>query len=202
MSAQRRPGLSPRRHLRQLRKPRQQPHRSTKAGALTPATLAQHGPPCVEAAGKLAQRRPGLSPRRHHHYVPAWSGVPLASPLNEGRGSHPGDTSSTSSRTGQSGHMHRSTKAGALTPATLASSHRGSGTSPSVRSTKAGALTPATHDNDYLAVAMTRFERSTKAGALTPATRPPGVGAHANMLLMVAQRRPGLSPRRHVGAST
>ena len=110
--------------------------RSTKAGALTPATLR------VTLGGRTvnqaAQQRPGLSPRRHS----PCAGRPRSSSstLNKGRGSHPGDT-------GCGAHHPR--------PA-------------SRRSTKAGALTPATRGG---VVRVGRLlHRSTKAGALTPAT--------------------------------
>ena len=87
--------------------------RSTKAGALTPATHKQLGRTTREY--QRAQRRPGLSPRRH--VQPPEPRCHGPSPLNEGRGSHPGDTH----RTAEPQHGlpgGRSTKAGALTPAT------------------------------------------------------------------------------------
>ena len=108
-----------------------------------------------------AQRRPGRIPRRHAviHEEPN-----PRYPLNEGRGAYPGDTGVGLLRPGEI--PHRSTKAGAHTPAThvrdqVLVGHR-------ARSTKAGAHTPATHSIPRPA----RYPRtrSTKAGAHTPAT--------------------------------
>ena len=201
-TVQRRPGLSPRRHpvdgqQRSTKAgaltpatPSDPACTSTKAGALTPATVAVHAqrrpglsprrhqvhqPPCPNSSAKPAQRRPGLSPRRH------WSGR------------------------GATSRGRRSTKAGALTPATRASDLQDMLTG-LARSTKAGALTPATprEGREARSTPLTPAthppaQRSTKAGALTPATlggmrRPPPGG----LVGLDAQRRPGLSPRRHL----
>ena len=143
--------------------PRRSWSRSTKAGAFTPATPE---PVAVLDGYDCAQRRPGLSPR--------------------------------------------TTRAGAR------NLPRGP-----VRSTKAGAFTPATH-RPGLAVHGVEH-RSTKAGAFTPATPPSGWtrtirgtplnegrGFHpgdtrrclsSSKADVVAQRRPGLSPRRHVSSA-
>ena len=110
--AQRRPGFEPRRHLQADRGGAARHPRSTKAGVRTPATHAY-----VEVLDALhfhAQRRPGFEPRRHllmsdgprvgicaqrrpgfeprrHQSVRRAAGRPRV-PLNEGRGSNPGDT--------------------------------------------------------------------------------------------------------------
>ena len=112
-----------------------------------------------------AQQRPGLSPRRH--------------PPDGRQGSRGRDRSTkagalTPATLGEGIRRHapghRSTKAGALTPATLP---RGPGARhPGQRSTKAGALTPATRQQARGLVP--HAIRSTKAGALTPATPAPG----------------------------
>ncbi len=96
--------------------------RSTKAGARTPATLGRwvfifsatavaqrrpghaprrHAPwpTAGTAAAYVAQRRPGHAPRRHA--LSSGAAPPRARPLNEGRGTHPGDT--PRGRRGQSG---------------------------------------------------------------------------------------------------
>ena len=102
--AQRRPGLPPRRHAHESSISPRPDTRSTKAGAPTPATPASQS-----GSRGPTQRRPGLPPRRHEEAgaVPATlrppDGQPWADaqrrgshrrrPLNEGRGSHPGDTS-------------------------------------------------------------------------------------------------------------
>ena len=148
--------------------------RSTKAGALAPATLGH-------------QHRAGW-PRR-------------TSALNEGRGVSPGDTGLR--RKGElwdQGDL-RSTKAGALAPATRLrrvpnalgppppALNEGRGVSPGdtwsscasciltktavARSTKAGALAPATLGESYAWASLScKLVRSTKAGALAPATLP------------------------------
>ena len=111
--AQRRPGFEPRRHEARLAAGRERQLRSTKAGVRTPATpaLAVGGvdgqlirstkagvrTPATHAcaspamtAAQFAQRRPGFEPRRHHATSPRRR--PPCPPLNEGRGSNPGDT--------------------------------------------------------------------------------------------------------------
>ncbi len=182
--------------------------RSTKAGALAPAT---HGDRRGDA--RLAQRSTkagALAPATHvgleHERVPADA-------LNEGRGSRPGDTDCLEAfpsprthaqrRPGLSPRRHpdgelvpalaerRSTKAGALAPATPPV--RARSTLLRSRSTKAGALAPATRG--YRQLSVHNKYRSTKAGALAPAT-PDRRGAVQDAWI-VAQRRPGLSPRRH-----
>ena len=134
--AQRRPGPRPRRHSHIAIALDQQPSRSTKAGAETPATptidlvLVHRGQSrstkagaetpatptmtlCWSTAVKVAQRRPGPRPRRHR-FVEVDDRLP----------------------------RRRSTKAGAETPATHPSPDPY--TAHVVRSTKAGAETPAT----------------------------------------------------------
>ena len=158
--AQQRPGLSPRRHLPVRTRPPVMPDRSTKAGALTPATLQL----CdgEERPLRRSTKAGALTPATLVH-------LPLVHtddrPLNKGRGSHPGDTGTrqhhaTTGKTAQQRpglsprrHLHaalghadgvvRSTKAGALTPATPLDQQALA--LPGPRSTKAGALTPATH---------------------------------------------------------
>ena len=90
----------------------------------------------------------------------------------------------------------RSTKAGALAPATRASKPRSTvswlhAERPG-RSTKAGALAPATPMRDEK-VRGRRFalDRSTKAGALAPATREARSDFSPVGLRPAAQRRPG-----------
>ena len=113
MTAQRRPGVEPRRHLSLDGDRRAMTsHRSTKAGGRTPATLTVNEQTAAKVSA--AQRRPGVEPRRHACSLMA---DPLSSiaqrrpgveprrhgyasqrmrrgcgPLNEGRGSNPGDT--------------------------------------------------------------------------------------------------------------
>ena len=184
--------------------------RSTKAGALTPATprrLPSTRRPCRtlnEGRGSHpgdttsyrnnsqnqidAQRRPGLSPRRHPG-KPSGSGTPNTS-AQRSPGSHPGDTASRTSTAGPRrgaqrrpgshpgdtqprcrllrGQLARSTKAGALTPATpddvgevgrlVGALNEGRGSHPG-----------DTRSSSFF-IASTP-PRSTKAGALTPATR-------------------------------
>ena len=84
--------------------------RSTKAGARTPATPSDGA---ISPAAAHAQRRPGHAPRRHPYKSAEWSN---RTPLNEGRGTHPGDTHLRPAREGRA--PERSTKAGARTPAT------------------------------------------------------------------------------------
>ena len=110
--AQRRPGHAPRRHLRPAQgrdrigsrstkagartpaTPRHVPRRqgaddrSTKAGARTPATPTRK--PTSKYKWNNAQRRPGHAPRRHA--APSPTRCAADRPLNEGRGTHPGDT--------------------------------------------------------------------------------------------------------------
>ena len=111
--------------------------RSTKAGALTPAT---HTPRCGARSNRLtAQRRPGLSPRRHAIWL--YSILVPATVAQRRPGLSPRRHDRTPTDGG--GGPGRSTKAGALTPATLP--QRSVILKASIeRSTKAGALTPAT----------------------------------------------------------
>ena len=162
------------------------PERSTKAGARTPATL--HSGCLLGAYLSGAQRRPGHAPRRHLLTVPPEWRRPRT--LNEGRGTHPGDTCTAGPVPGRAGP--RSTKAGARTPATLAPMRAGSA-SVGRRSTKAGARTPATRHP--LPQPGGGRCRSTKAGARTPAT--PAIGDRRPNSVSHAQRRPGHAPRRH-----
>ena len=73
LRAQRRPGRSPRRHLRM-------------------ASLSLIWPDCY------AQRRPGRSPRRHAERASYDPIRVRLGPLNEGRGVHPGDTPACAAR--------------------------------------------------------------------------------------------------------
>ncbi len=191
--AQRRPGHAPRRHSRLARRRRHRTPRSTKAGARTPATrLPLYGRPYLPPP---AQRRPGHAPRRHFNQADK-AGQNMT-PLNEGRGTHPGDTR-RDHRRGDAADRRRSTKAGARTPATpalLAALHGAEAR----RSTKAGARTPATRTR---AVAQgIQGERSTKAGARTPATheRVPGFDAHRLRSTKAGARTPA-TPRPPAGA--
>ena len=112
------------------------------------------------------------------------------STLNEGRGTHPGDT-----RLGRLVRVlvrHRSTKAGARTPATLVP--RAMRMSHGARSTKAGARTPATPPR----------RDSAPCRPCGPLKRRPGHAPRRHFLPAAsssrgsnAQRRPGHAPRRH-----
>ena len=174
-------------------------HRSTKAGASTPATLPnrlQH-----RLSAFAAQRRPERQLRRHPK--PCRAGGARSRSLNEGRSVNSGDTRQL--RVQRERLMDRSTKAGASTPATLGllvgrcrvpdSLNEGRSVNSGdtlrralnevrlrARSTKAGASTPATPANTPIYVCKSIW-RSTKAGASTPATRDarprPGRGARA-----------------------
>ena len=173
-------------------------HRSTKAGGRTPAT------PISIASGAILD-------------------VHVA--LNEGRGSNPGDTSVVrlnavvavavevaQRRPGVEPRRHLRAR---VQPATML---------PPFRSTKAGGRTPATPDAMRSSAVPADFRRrSTKAGGRTPATpaekasgtshsRPrslnegrgsnPGDTRHWSAsrapICRVAQRRPGVEPRRHL----
>ena len=192
--AQQRPGLSPRRHEIAEVAAGTTDGRSTKAGALTPATLDQL-PPRVVMLRRRSTKAGALTPATHGGG--RRSKLAPIRALNKGRGSHPGDTVRFSCKGARRGY--RSTKAGALTPATrrrrrpgrrlpgqrstkagaLTPATPGEGgvipISPRARSTKAGALTPATHIIPP-SPAVDISQRSTKAGALTPATHLPGFG--------------------------
>ena len=158
--AQRRPERQPRLHVSAVVRHAELPLRSTKAGASTPATPAQT---CMCATPTIAlnegrsvnpgytyssihsldlactaQRRPERQPRLH-----VWGGGiqvirddaqrrPERQPRLHHRRLH-----------GAASYGHRSTKAGASTPATL-SQPAAYSAEPGPRSTKAGASTPAT----------------------------------------------------------
>ena len=98
--------------------PRRLPHRSTKAGASTPATherarLDAFLPPrSTKAGASTPATRASPSPR-----------CAARSPLNEGRSVNPGDTPLY--RHGRALLGDRSTKAGASTPATRLNSAKG-----------------------------------------------------------------------------
>ena len=190
VTAQRRPGSRPRRHLTRPRSGRTAPGRSTKAGVETPATRGSTDGP--SAAWASAQRRPGSRPRRHFpgHAV----GIGLAA-----RSTKAGvETPATLCRVGfwSIWPLGRSTKAGVETPATRCVSYSATKSSsaqrrPGSRPRRHGGgrySVPCTpplnegrgrdpgdtlhkgeyHDRDH--------HRSTKAGVETPATqlRPAG----------------------------
>ena len=133
------PGYTPRFQQRQESAPR----RSTKAGASTPATRKARW--TGMSMSITAQRRPERQPRLHGQvlsrkakrsatlnegrsvnpgYTPCWrSARPRPASLNEGRSVNPGYTGDGVGRGAEAGH--RSTKAGASTPATLLNSAKG-----------------------------------------------------------------------------
>ena len=163
--AQQRPGLSPRRHLSRPPSPcRPSPRTLNKGRGSHPGDTHQ-ACETTPSTFPIAQQRPGLSPRRHD--LPH---IPLAmrnNPAQQRPGLSPRRHLRRQARPGAAGVHARSTKAGALTPATrLWRSRR----------------------------RLSGRRRSTKAGALTPATPPHKVGIPE---AMTAQQRPGLSPRRH-----
>ena len=152
--------------------------RSTKAGAVTPATRPSWTGDGREnrSLNEGRGRNPGDTPSAP---APAHD----SRTLNEGRGRNPGDTRAHRERVVDLGG--RSTKAGAVTPATrlICQDHRaGQG-----RSTKAGAVTPATPVR--VVVQERALDRSTKAGAVTPATPQRRSGSSRSQ--PSAQRRPG-----------
>ncbi len=186
MSAQRRPGLSPRRHPVAFPRHGDLAGRSTKAGALTPATRGDGRHPAggLRRSTKAGALTPATRPRRG----PGRTARPS---LNEGRGSHPGDTTSyrnnsqnqidaqrrPGSHPGDTLHhsealgegLRRSTKAGALTPATPGRRHPED--SGSIRSTKAGALTPATRGGQDLGAPLRRLPLNEGRGSHPGDTR-------------------------------
>ena len=109
--------------------------------------------------------------------------------LNEGRGTHPGDTGTHAS--GLHLRLHRSTKAGARTPATR---HPFVGRRDDrLRSTKAGARTPATRSRsrtNHRRYSALNEGRGTHPGDTDSGKRP-------SFFACSAQRRPGHAPRRH-----
>ena len=185
MTAQRRPGRSPRRHPRVGLRVAVAGDRSTKAGAFTPATRQGRGS-SPRPQGALNEGR-GVHPGDTSGRAAARRS---ASTLNEGRGVHPGDTVMAPT-TGVPGSL-RSTKAGAFTPATHAD-------------LSAGALEPG-H-------AQRRPGRSPRRhrcpllrrGHRLDAQRRPGRSPRRHVVALrksrlqdpIAQRRPGRSPRRH-----
>ena len=162
--AQRRPGHAPRRHDGRLDTHAAGDDRSTKAGARTPATRTSTGPRTT-----------------------------APSSLNEGRGTHPGDTHAAQLRRRK--RPARSTKAGARTPATpgwatdpgghRVSLNEGRGTHPGdtlhllqsidrvSRAQRRPGHAPRRHEHGRRQPLPER-DRSTKAGARTPATRSRG----------------------------
>ena len=188
--AQRRPGREPRRHADAdgadgsaaarstkagartpatrgvPRRPPPRAARSTKAGARTPATQRRAVASCAVMA--TAQRRPGREPRRHAPGASLTRSTPDFAQRRPGREPrrHPVQHHPHLAR------PHRSTKAGARTPATLA----------------------------HVPVRAARHSRSTKAGARTPAT--PAAAARGEVDSRTAQRRPGREPRRHLRPSS
>ena len=185
-SAQRRPGREPRRHTR---------------------------PACCRCASRALNEGRGANPGDTRTFHPAPG---CASTLNEGRGANPGDTGRAPGAGRDS--RRRSTKAGARTPATPLNGARAA-MIPPPRSTKAGARTPATPTPRTGSRGRSRplnegrganpgdtrhgpvegrqpHVRSTKAGARTPAT--PAEEFRRLDDGVLAQRRPGREPRRHL----
>ena len=212
--AQRRPGLSPRRHCIL-------PNRcnSVSPRALNEGRGSHPGDTCPAGVRKSAGRR-SLNEGRGSHPgdTRARSAGLLAhySTLNEGRGSHPGDTFSTSA-------CSISTPTAQRRPGLSPRRHLCLPSSPLGRTASAQrrpGLSPRRHSNAWPHSEQSG-PRSTKAGALTPATPVParyrdsrgfsplneGRGSHpgdtpscrvsSSSYLRTAQRRPGLSPRRH-----
>ena len=146
LPAQRRPGFEPRRHY--LR-----PHRSV-------------------GRKRRAQRRPGFEPRRHIS-VPFLTEPPAHDPLNEGRGSNPGDTPDV--------EAHVAALVSALAPL-----NEGRGSNP----------------GDTRAVGLCRGFGVDRHAQRRPGFEPrrhqhePVMGSDARC--QHAQRRPGFEPRRHV----
>ena len=135
------------------------PARSTKAGARTPATRAKR---CSRM-----RRGPALNEGRGTHPGDTMSVFPPhtdATALNEGRGTHPGDTRAGHADAGW--HV-RSTKAGARTPATRRSAL--CSVAPMSAQRRPGHA-PRRHLDDPLDRLGNVDLRSTKAGARTPAT--------------------------------
>ena len=161
-------------------------HRSTKAGARTPATPVIRRMTRRRSASR-AQRRPGREPRRH------WS-IPKPFLFGAVAQRRPGREPrrhllSLASAVNSAG---RSTKAGARTPATppLFDARRQS----LPRSTKAGARTPAT------LVAAASYCTTHPIAQRRPGREPRRHSRMANSTACtgsVAQRRPGREPRRH-----
>ena len=135
--AQRRPGPRPRRHLQHIGRDDAVALRSTKAGAETPATPPSRSSRChrrspaqrrpgprprrhmtavrVPSTGCSAQRRPGPRPRRHC----AATSLSNRPTLRAQRRPGPRPRRHRQYRRRPVTNSHRSTKAGAETPATL-----------------------------------------------------------------------------------
>ena len=211
------------------------PTRSTKAGAFTPATRRAPGrsrggsgalnegrgvhPGDTSASSadqsspaRLAQRRPGRSPRRHSR-TGSDSTRPCP-PLNEGRGVHPGDTCAPRPSSTRRDPLNegRGVHPGDTCAPRPSSTRRdplneGRGVhpgdtsrNPSSRAHASSAQrrpgrSPRRH-RQHSRGRDTRLSRSTKAGAFTPAT--PATARATAWPRRSAQRRPGRSPRRHV----
>ena len=171
--AQRRPEPKPRRHKEDPNLLDARGHRSTKAGAETPATRSMSFAR-IRSIGD-AQRRPEPKPRRHPDVrAPRLS---RRKTLNEGRSRNPGDT-------GQEFRLTHAQPRKAGAPATLPPFPS---TEDTARSTKAGAETPATP-------AKHSPDRTPRPGAQRrpePKPRRHPLGRPA------AQRRPEPKPRRH-----
>ena len=184
--------------------------RSTKARARTPATPT--GRRRLDRSTKAGARAPATLEvcrvPRHRR-----------STLNEGRGTHPGDTGGSSRHAGsplgiaqrRPGHAPRRHTSHGCRWWVAADAQRRPGHAPRrhhvavehlvsgrLRSTKAGARTPATHG--HAGRRGDRRPRSTKPGARTPAT--PVSGCASSRRTSDAQRRPGHASRRHVSVRT
>ena len=183
-SAQRRPGHAPRRH-NPTPDPCEHRHaRSTKAGARTPATLL---PPAVEPederrSTKAGARTPATQAGRRERGR-------RTCPLNEGRGTHPGDTRGPSRPRGPSGSLNegrgthpgdtRRRRSGPCRYRRSLNEGRGThpgDTTPMVPACASGwraqrrpGHAPRRHV-DTGPESAPRLDRSTKAGARTPAT--------------------------------
>ena len=179
--AQRRPGPQPRRHSRRASRRRRVKivGRSTKAGASTPATLADvvpspswnsaRGASFVDrhrrAEDRDAQRRPGPQPRRHPRIE-----------RHAQRRRHPDARHEDA--------LERSTKAGASTPATLSERASIVGLSDDrLSAQRRPGPQPRRH-----------FRRSRRRGSSR--STPPRL-TPARTKMRSAQRRPGPQPRRH-----
>ena len=162
VSAQRRPGREPRRHGPCG------PIRARREGSLNEGRGANPGDTGANqdarANRRTAQRRPGREPRRHSERWASRMAFWVAQ-RRPGREPRRHEMSAERAPVGP----HRSTKAGARTPATRGG--RRPVLRPVGRSTKAGARTPATRGHQRPLVGD--HDRSTKAGARTPATRQP-----------------------------
>ena len=186
MYAQRRPGREPRRHVIGGVPAQANVHRSTKAGARTPATRGTTTPPSWWM--RPAQRRPGREPRRHvdesglarlgrRRSTKAGARTP-ATHLHTPRSEAP--TAPAQRRPGREPRRHSGPPGRSTTCADPLNEGRGANPGDTghesvgrardaARSTKAGARTPATLQHAG-ARGLVLGRRSTKAGARTPAT--------------------------------